>query len=166
MKASIYKYTTLAHRDKGFTLVELLVTVAIIGILASIAIPQFAAYREYAYDSATISDVKGLIIGQEAYFLDNETYAGCAGATACESKLPGFHASPQTVVWTTAQPNLESQFFNAFGCSVKGSRADAGLTLFPGEERGVSLFGFSGQNNSHRGIYKIGGGGTVDECTR
>ena len=57
-------------KKEGFTLVELLIVVAIIGILAAIAIPQFAAYREKAYCSAIKSDLANLAISEEAYFTD------------------------------------------------------------------------------------------------
>jgi type IV pilus assembly protein PilA len=60
--------------NKGFTLIELLIVVAIIGILAAIAIPQFAAYREKAYNSASNSDLKNLKTGMEAYMADNQEY--------------------------------------------------------------------------------------------
>lgn len=60
--------------EKGFTLIELLIVVAIIGILAAIAIPQFAAYRMRGYNAAAQSDVKNAKTGLESYFADNSAY--------------------------------------------------------------------------------------------
>jgi type IV pilus assembly protein PilA len=59
---------------KGFTLIELLIVVAIIGILAAIAIPQFASYRIKSYNTAAQSDLKNVKTTLEAYFADNQQY--------------------------------------------------------------------------------------------
>ena len=59
---------------KGFTLIELLIVVAIIGILAAIAIPQFAAYRMRGYNAAAQSDLKNFKSAMEAYFADASSY--------------------------------------------------------------------------------------------
>ncbi len=81
------------RNEKGFTLIELLVVVAIIGILAAIAIPQFAEYRVRAFNSAATSDLRNSITAQEAAFVDNEAYQTCAAPAACEAALPGFEAT-------------------------------------------------------------------------
>ena len=43
---------------KGFTLIELLIVIAIIGILASVAFPQFASYRSRSFGAAVVSDLQ------------------------------------------------------------------------------------------------------------
>ena len=60
--------------NRGFTLIELMIVIAIIGILAAIAIPQFTAYRKRAYDSAARSDLRNAATAQEAYYVDAGRY--------------------------------------------------------------------------------------------
>lgn len=60
---------------KGFTLIELIMVVVIIGVLASIAIPKFGNTKEKAYVAGMKADLRNLVTAQEAYFAEYVTYA-------------------------------------------------------------------------------------------
>ncbi len=64
--------------QKGFTLIELMIVIAIIGILAAIAIPQFSAYRERGYQASMKADANSIRIAEEAYYVDKNIYTSSA----------------------------------------------------------------------------------------
>lgn len=83
--------------EQGFTLIELLIVVAIIGILAAIAIPQFAAYRQRAYNSAALSDITNLQKSQTAFFDDWQNFGFSADNSGTADLLSGPGSTDTTI---------------------------------------------------------------------
>ena len=80
---------SLKERDKGFTLVELLVVIVIIGILAGIAIPLFLNQRKKGVDAGMKSDLKALATVEETHYVDALAYT----STAADLATGGFKAT-------------------------------------------------------------------------
>src|SRR5690554_7518020 len=62
-------------KQNGFTLIELMITVAIVAILASIAIPSYESYTRKANRSDGLDAIHNILIAQERYYADNMEYA-------------------------------------------------------------------------------------------
>lgn len=62
---------------KGFTLIELMIVVAIIGVLAAIAIPQFSIYRIKSYNMKAKSELKSAYLACQVYFTADESATDC-----------------------------------------------------------------------------------------
>ncbi len=94
------------QKKEGFTLVELLIVVAIIGILAAIAIPQMSVYRARAFCSSVQADLSNWAKAQEAYYVDNQTYLNSTDP----AQAPGFKATTNVTITPTA---ATAQMFSA-----------------------------------------------------
>ena len=60
--------------SKGFTLVEIMISLAILGILASISIPNYRIYRDKAEVASMLTTLKYLMDGEDFYFLENDAF--------------------------------------------------------------------------------------------
>ena len=63
------------RRRRGFTFVELLVVMALIGALSSMAVPRFREYKARAYIATMQSDLGNLKIAEESYWAEHQKYA-------------------------------------------------------------------------------------------
>jgi type IV pilus assembly protein PilA len=98
--------------NSGFSLIELLIAIAIISILAAIAIPQFVSYRARSVDAQMHSDLKSAALAMESYYAEYKVYPTSLSAISST----GFRqtagvglvitvTSPSTFTLTASTPN-------------------------------------------------------------
>ncbi|MBI5233864.1 MAG: prepilin-type N-terminal cleavage/methylation domain-containing protein [Deltaproteobacteria bacterium] len=106
----------LRKREGGFTLVELLIVIAIIAILAAIAIPQFSKYRLRGYKSGVDSDAKNIYTAAQAYLTDNtnETVDSLPKLkSGGYQKTADVHFESGTMTLSTGSVTITSNALNA-----------------------------------------------------
>ena len=80
------------RRKRGFTLIEVLLVMVIIGILVAILVPRWANSRDRAFQAAMKSDLRNLATAEESYFYDYASY------TTSLSALSGYRSSQSVII--------------------------------------------------------------------
>jgi type IV pilus assembly protein PilA len=87
MKLKDFLMTYLNKNEAGFTLVELMVVVGIIGILSSIAIPSYMGFRAKARQTEAKVTLASIYTGEASYFVTNSSYTTCLAETGFDHDL-------------------------------------------------------------------------------
>jgi general secretion pathway protein G len=78
------------RRQRGFTMIEIMVVVVILGVLAALVVPQIMSRPDQAKVTAAQSDIKAIVMALDIYKLDNHNYpANQQGLQALVSKPSG-----------------------------------------------------------------------------
>jgi type IV pilus assembly protein PilE len=117
-------------RHKGFTLIELMITVAIVAILASVAYPSYTSYIKRGVRRAAQAQMLDLANRQQQYLLANRTYAAYSTLTssgyALPSQLDGKY-TPSVTVGSSTVPAFTITF------TATGTQADDGSLTYTSE---------------------------------
>ena len=127
--------TILKAVQKGFTLIEIMIAVAIIGILAAIAVPNYLEYVNRARASEATSALSQMRIRMEQYFQDNRTYAGndavlCAAPTGTNTTFFAFSCSvpPSASAYTLSANGVAGTAMADYAYDIDQANAKSSTT--------------------------------------
>src|SRR5580765_3536663 len=126
----------MRRSPQGFTLIELMIVVAIIGILAAIAIPNFIKFQARSKQSEAKANLKAVFTAQKAYFQEKDkfsSYAGDIGFSPERNNRYAYFLDATTVSLETRDVTNPTQAgtYTGIGVDVFKYTSTAAVTALP-----------------------------------
>ena len=97
----------MKRMKKGFTLVEIMIVVAIIAILAAVAIPNFISYRKQSQATACVANLKQIQAAKEMWFMNNSTAPAITDLVGSEKKIKTNPVCPAGGTYTVGDSTTD-----------------------------------------------------------
>lgn len=164
------------NKQKGFTLLELLVVIGIIGLLASIIVINLTGARKRARDTKRVGDVRNIQTANEDYYSKNGKYPTTIGDLVTGTQLPMWPLDPLAPTGTSCTANSDNCYWYAYytpsgalgpqSYHIGASLEDQGSMLFNQDRDCNSTTGSgcpysSAYTSGFAGVDTAGCGGTV-----
>ena len=130
----IHREAAQNPREPGFTLIEILVVIVVIGILAGIAILHLSPLKDKGYTTTMIEDLRNLETAEEAYFIEYATYTPSLPPSSFMPSANNTYSITSATItgWSAVATTTQPMVSAPSTCHIASGSAETTSSEYPG----------------------------------